>query len=196
MADAYLTIDAINKLFQGLTIEVLALPFITDGEKATAYSNVRISWPIEGQPAWKITDDVVFLKCVEVNSTYNKQRDVEIIPLTDLTKVEEDTSYTRTWNITWTIYGPLCADHARQIKSGLFHQSVKNTLDVNRLFMIPEIEAPRRSPELYQNRWWERCDLSIYFNESVHESINIGTVKSVETAVDTVDGVQIDVTIE
>ncbi len=214
MADTILTIDQINKLFQNLTLVMLGLADDitawtaykaalaaeeewTDPIPSNPWDKVKVSYQTTGQPAWKITDDIVSFFCREVDNPYNRQRDIEIKSW-DETKVAEEVSYQRTWQVSWTLYGPNSFDNARKIKSGLFLQEHHDTLAVSNVYLVTDSPStPLRVPELFQGQWWERVDFSALFNEGVIESTEEQYVISSEVIVYKEDGAQVaDVTIE
>jgi hypothetical protein len=41
---------------------------------------VRVGWQQQGQPAMQISEDVCFVRCYEVDDSYNRTRDVDIVP--------------------------------------------------------------------------------------------------------------------
>ena len=180
MADTYLTLDELNILFQELTISMLGMDasgFVDssgseydnssgstyEGDDSNPYYFVRISWPRSGQPAFKIDENVAFLRIFERDHPYNRQRD-SIYDEHDQSNVAISTGYTRIMTAFWNIYGPLSYDWACTIRDGVFLQRYRNTLAVANIYPVPDIAAPRRAPDLFQGQWWERCDLGIDFN--------------------------------
>ena len=77
MTDQRLDIEPITRLFEGLTLSILGHDGAiaawenyqahktgwTGAVPANPYDLVRKSWPTAGQPAWKITEDVAFIRC-------------------------------------------------------------------------------------------------------------------------------------
>jgi hypothetical protein len=187
MTDTALTLDALNKLFQSLTLQMLGL-------SATAYDKVRLSWPTEGAPSWKITDDVAFLRCFETDNPYNRQRDVEHTRVDDNT-LSQATAYTRVNSIEWIFYGPYSYERAQAVRDQIFYQLNRDTLERNNVYLVPDIAAPRRVPEAFQGQWWERVDLTIRFNELTVRNISIGSIASVPVSVTAESGDTITETI-
>ena len=189
--DTYLTLSEIGVLFQSLTMSILGLdptnwnaysasPSTWIGAvPANPYYNVRLAWPTEGAPAWKITEDVVFLQCIEIDDSYNRQRETSF----DLSNSNQATSYTRVIQVSFIIYGPNSFDNARKIKDSIFYQQNHDTLASNNLYMIPDIIAAMRSPELFEGQWWERVTMNMSFNEFI---VSNTSVLSIESAVITV----------
>lgn len=164
---------------QIMTLSVLGLG-------PTAFAQVRVGWQRQGQPAWTVDEDVVILNAVEDDDAYNRTRDVqyeitELNPPGGLTQV---TTYTRVWRVMWTFYGPNSFDRARQLRSGLFLQAPHDSLALSNLYLVTDVSAMQRVPELFEQQWWERVDFSCQFNEAVTEIPIVNAVKSVEVTVD------------
>src|ERR1700704_5698599 len=71
-----LTPALIESAMQKLTVALLGI----DPASAAANTSVVIGWATKGQPGALITDDVAFLRCVEVDDLVNRTRDVKNIP--------------------------------------------------------------------------------------------------------------------
>jgi len=166
VSEIYLTLSQLNQLFQALTVSMLGIT------ADNPYYFVRIAWPQTGAPAWKITEDVCFLRIIEKEDPYNKQRDAQY----DGTTLH--TSYTRVLQVTWTFYGPNSFENAQVVRDQLFYSEGHNTLVKNNIYLIPNIQAPRRIPEAFNNQWWERTDLTIDFNELVKRELAVPYLRS------------------
>jgi hypothetical protein len=185
MSDVILSLDDFNKLFQSLVISALGMTEAAatwktwnagnkhNQEPLNPFYFVRISWPTVGAPAWKITEDVCFLKCIEIDDSINKQRDTEFQKIDEAT-ANKQTGYTRVFAISFTLYGPNSYDNSRKIKDSLFGETNRFALAAKNLFMIPDFKPANRLPELFQGNWWERVDLTINFNNLVliNETVN------------------------
>jgi hypothetical protein len=179
-------------LFQKLTMAILGMDETDDNA-----SKVRIAWPPTGQPGWKREDDIVSLKVFEVDDKYNRQRD------TTLTRNEDDADlltldvgYTRVNAITWVFYGPNAYFSAQVIREMIFREEAKRRLAQGGVYLIPEVPAPVRVPELFQGQWWERTDLTIHFNELVERDYTITTIKIVPITIVSKDGTETTNTLE
>ena len=160
------------------------------------YSLVRIGWQQRGQPAFLITDDVTFIRVIEEDDLYNRQRDFKYFPdQSDPTSVVELTTYTRVWGVFWTVYGPSSFDNARKIRSSLYTQAFHDFYAGLNLYMVMDVAAPRRVPELRGGQWWERVDFYARFNEQVTEAPTVGVVQSTEVIIENAEGIQKDITI-
>src|SRR5689334_17392630 len=86
---------------------------------AAADTAVRLEWPQEGQPSWGIDEDICFLRATEEDDEYSKIRDV-LRATNDIASIRQTITYSRTWRIHFTLYGPNCFDRARLITDALF----------------------------------------------------------------------------
>jgi hypothetical protein len=182
MANTTLSLDQLNKLFQGLTISMLGITFADDNDK-TPYYKVRVAWPTGGAPSWKIAEDICFLQIMEVDSQYNRQRDV-ILGTKDTDNANGSTSYTRVMQVNFILYGPNSFQNAQTIRDQMFFVENLFTLAKNNVYPIPDISAPRRAPELYEGQWWGRTDLSITFNELIIVEQTIPYLKSADITIE------------
>lgn len=206
MADTILSIDDLNKLFQGVTLGILYPEELADWLEYEAadpkpdtvpsnpYYNVRVSYQGKGQSAWLITEDVASIYCYEVDDPYNRNRDQIIDDVDDEARIS--TSYTRVINCQWVFYGPESYSNARLVLDRLFSQSIRDILAASNLYMIKDAAAPKRIPEPFQGQWWERADLNVRFNELVTREDTRHWVESAEIEIHDKDGLQrtVDVT--
>jgi hypothetical protein len=155
---------------------------------------VRQEWPSEGQPGFDKTDNVTFLRAVEIDDWYNKVRDQGVEP-NDATSAVLVTEYTRVWRVSWNLYGPDSYQRATLLKSALQLDFIHDSLQAFNVYLMPEIGNPRRFRELERGQWWERTDIDIEFYEQVNEGIVAQTVASVEVQVLDDDGLQLDLNI-
>jgi hypothetical protein len=190
MATVPLIPAQIETTLQAITLSMLG---IDPGFDASAYGEVRIGWQQEGQPAQSIDEDVVYLRAISVDDPYNRVRDVSYPdPLTELTQ------YTRVWEAFWECLGPNSFDHVRQIRSALFTQAAHDQFTQANLYLVTDVEEPRRVPEQKDGQWWQRSDLSARFNEFVTESRTSQSVLSSEVILSAADVATpiLDVTVE
>jgi hypothetical protein len=165
------------------------------------YGCVRAGWQTMGQPAVKVDDNVIFVRCEPKDTAFSRLRNSVSVDLNpqftgygegqygdgvyggassgDITQSWIDV-HTRTWDAIITIYGPNSLDNARAVLAGLEDVSyIDSFLAGYNLYVNPDIEQPRRVPENFQGEWWERMDILIEFNEKVTESFTVGTVGTV-----------------
>jgi hypothetical protein len=164
----------LNVLFQNLTLAMLGA--VGD------YSKVRIGWPTSGQPAWKIDEDIVFLRIAEVDHPINRLRDL-IIEDRDDDYINQAWGYTRVIGVTWVVYGPASYDNANMVRDKIFFQTFHDLLAADYLYLVPDVPAPRRVPELFQGQWWERSDLHMQFNTKAIRNETIRWIRSTEIIV-------------
>lgn len=175
MADTILTLIQIEDLFRKVTSQMLGL----NPSSPSSQDVVRISWPADGQPGWKQTEDITFLKINTHDDPVNKQRDV-LYSNKDQYNANRKVGYTRVHTVKWTIYGPHSYENAETIRNGLYLPAHKITLAQSNMFLVLDVEAPTRFPELFNGRWWERTDFEARFNEKV---IRTGTTPYITTVV-------------
>lgn len=173
MKDTILKLNDLNKLFQKATTEMLGYP----PSAPDSQDKVRLSYPADGQPAWKITEDVVFLKINNEPDPIDKQRDV-IYSEKDTDNAIRKVAYTRVHSIRWTLYGPNSFDNAEKIKNALYQPNYKDLFAKNNLFLVLNVENPVRFPELYNGQWWDRTDLEASYNENVVRTTEIPYIKT------------------
>lgn len=206
------TPNLIQSLMQIVTMNILGL----DPSAAASAQTVRVGWQAQGQPAQQITEDIIYIRCVEEDDEYNRIRDLEIADVLPepATLVQLTSIYTRVWRTFWTIYGPSSFDNARAIRSALLTQNVHDMFlgayntygqipsgeggfgggTVN-IYLVTDMAAPRRVPELFDGQWWERVDFDCQFNEQVNETTTVNAVESTEVILETNTGVVRDTTI-
>ena len=192
MADTILSVAEINTLFQKITALVIGYDY--DNDPDTVGAAVRISWPTEGMPAFKVDDDVTFIRAIERDSEYNRQRNMNMSDLPEW-NLNMETDYTRVIEINWVFYGPNSFATAQAVRDNIFYPETQYLLNSNNLYLIPNITAPIRAPELFMSRWWERTDLTMLFNELIVRNVTIHAIKSVEVIEEDSKGIQADVEI-
>ena len=164
-----------------------------------AFYSVRCGWQQEGQPAWKISEDVCIIRAVLDNADFARVRDELFFdndeaspPTTDLTK---QMGFTQVWTLHLTLYGPNCEDHARLILSAMTLDWVHDILAASSIYRIPASPRPTYLPENFQGQWWPRADVEIQFNEEVIETITVHSAASVDVTVVTDTGVEEEIPI-
>lgn len=134
---------------------------------------VRRSWPTDGGPDWKLTDNVVFMQCTEAAEDIMQ-------PIDERWQSEgrdflRESASTRTIQLRLNFYGPACYESLLKIRLELLLGRPK--LKKQKIYIIPGKDSIQYAPELFQGRWWKRADLTLYFNVLISvESI----VKAIE----------------
>ena len=174
-----LTKDQINALIQTLTCGMLGInppdPF-----------QVRVDWPIEGQPAQNNQTDVCYIRCTTKDNPYSRIRD-RVLTQAGTGKsavLTENWFYTRVWQIAWTFYGPNSTDRARMVWDAMFMDYFADELAAENLFPVPDMPEPIRVPENFNAQWWERADFEVEMYEGISETINDGIATSVQVTVE------------
>lgn len=134
---------------------------------------VRRSWPTDGGPDWKLTDNVIFMQCTEAAEDIMQ-------PIDERWQSEgrdflRESASTRTIQLRLNAYGPACYESLLNIRLELLLGRPK--LKKQKIYIIPGKDSIQYAPELFQGRWWKRADLTLYFNVLISvESI----VKAIE----------------
>lgn len=204
MPQTPLTPKQMDLILQALTLNMgLQLSNNPNGAQNPNYYGARCEWQQRGQPFPAITEDVVFVRSVEVDDQYNRVRDVTYSQSTagspPVITYSKTTQYTRVWEVFWCTYGPNSFDNARKLRTRLFDQDIHDQFAATLLYLVTDPAAPRRLPEEENGQWWERVDFSARFNEFVTEvySQTGGYVSSVETTIqDQFDNKFADFTVE
>lgn len=187
--EIYKTLLQLNSLFQRLLLQMLgysdALAAYAAYEAAVAagtwdaedtpplnpWAIVRVSWPTDGQPAWAVGDDRVFIQTTGSPDPYSQpvhriyKRILDEEGELDQTKADEYQGITRVNNVQFIFYGPNSFDWARLAIDRIFRQENHDTLAREHIYLIPADIVPRRIPELWAGQWYERTDLNLRFNE-------------------------------
>jgi hypothetical protein len=143
---------------------------------------VRKSWRTNGAPAWKIDEDIAFIRVGELDDAFGELRD-RVYGELDADFARETTAYTRILDVHWIFYGPDSFDHAFRIRNRLYNEQYRQLLNDHQIFVIPRVPAPRRMPEMFAGQWWERTDLSAMFNELVKTDQKVAYLKSAQITV-------------
>lgn len=194
MTSTGLTAQQMSVIWQNIVLQCLGIAPSGPTDSA-AYSQVRIDWPTPGAPAWAITEDKAFIRAVEVPDEYNTAHEVQPVTVAPPT-YPENTIYTRVWQVDLIFYGPNSFDRSRQVKDCCFQDFLRDTLEASNLYLESVIGTPRRTPELFQNQWWERSGFSIRMNEQVTDSLTKNAVQSVEVVLQSPVGIISDVVVE
>lgn len=183
----------IHAIMQNVTL--LAMGRTSPFSKAD-FQFARIAWQQQGQPFGTISEDFIFVRCVEDDDNYNRIRDVELIQ-DGPTQLIEQMTYTRVWRCFWVAYGPNSFDNMRIMRSALHRpsQPIVDMLATGNLYFVTDPAAPTYAPEQKDGQWWERTDFSAQFNEGVTEQEIVSAVASVEVIVETEKGVVADLEI-
>lgn len=183
MAEVYQTISELEELFQRMIIDMLGLALGSPADYDAASYYVRIAWPAEGAPAWERTEDVCFIKVTEEDDPVNRQREERLTPQggsPESLYLDKEISYTRVINLNLICYGPNSWENIQTIRDYIFEENpFRWALATDKIYPIPDMVAPRRMPEPFQNQYWERVDFDIRFNENIKKVVEVGTIGTV-----------------
>jgi hypothetical protein len=171
LVSSALSPDQAQQAFQHLIAEILG--YAPDTDPATAYYFVRVGWQQEGQPAWKITEDVCTLHVTLQDDPYARVRDngyeMTGSPADVLTNVSGSTQI---WKVALLIVGPNCALNARLILTALAEFDwASEELSAQNLYPVVAPPRPIYSKENFQGQWWPRADVEFLCNEAVTETL-------------------------
>lgn len=153
MTNFVLTRQQIEDLFHFLTLQMTGL----------CDDQVRLTFAPNGQPAWDKDKDYAFITVSYLDNPYDKQRDITQGEYDEF-YAQQSVTYTRVLQVLWTFYGPNSFDLADEIKNGILQEQYRSKLTRNKIFPLTDIPAPVRAPESFNNQWWERVDVRVFFN--------------------------------
>lgn len=166
---SYLTLSQAENVFWSAIVQALKL------DPDTSSDRVRIAWPTSGQPGWNRDEDRMFLLVTESDQSINRERDVIWEPTAGDYAIKH-TGQIRVWQLDIIAYGPNSYDDQIRVRNMLFAQpfvidgktfDIPRFLRENGLYIIPDIAAPTRAPEIFGGNWWQRADMRVFFNERV-----------------------------
>lgn len=137
---------------------------------------VRLTYSTYGKPDWNIDDTVIFLTFTDVSGDDTSQ------PVHTTWEYGETELIRRHWNnrvlqINFTAYGPNCYEDLLRLRHVFMDGS--EILRKSDLMLIPSADTPQYTPELYQNMWWERADLTLRFNNTVTWDETVSAIEKV-----------------
>lgn len=184
------TLVEFEDLLQPMIVSILGW----DLESPNKSEDIRIGYQFSGPPASGKTEDVVYIKASPSDDPINRQHDVLVensSPGVLITK-----GMTRVMALNFVAYGPTAYDNLKTISVGMFSDSIRNQLKAEEVYFIPDFKEPSRMPESFQGEWWERADLTLYFNELLTSPQESNNVESVDVTVENSTGVKTEFTID
>ena len=135
-----------------------------------AQSLIRKSWPTGTEsgtlPDWNRLENYCFLRMVRVpEEQYGLARHISY--RVENERLIRQTCYTAVWSAQLIFSGPASMENAEKTRLGLFAPAVRVGLRASRLYPVTTAQQPLRGPELFENQWWERDDITVLFYESV-----------------------------
>lgn len=140
---------------------------------------VRRSWPVDGAPDWKITDNVVFMQCTEAAEDIMQPID-ERWQASGRDFLRESAS-TRTIQLRLNAYGSECYESLLKLRFELLRGRPK--LKKQKIYLIPGKDSIQYAPELFQGRWWKRADLTLYFNVLISVESVVKAIEEVNVTI-------------
>lgn len=140
---------------------------------------VRRSWPTDGGPDWKLTDNVVFMQCTEAAEDIMQ-------PIDERWQSEgrdflRESASTRTIQLRLNAYGPACYESLLNLRLELLRGRPK--LKKQKIYIIPGKDSIQYAPELFQGRWWKRADLTLYFNVLISVESVVKAIEEVNVTI-------------
>lgn len=140
---------------------------------------VRRSWPTDGGPDWKLTDNVVFMQCTEAAEDIMQ-------PIDERWQSEgrdflRESASTRTIQLRLNAYGPACYESLLKLRIELLRGRPK--LKKQKIYIIPGKDSIQYAPELFQGRWWKRADLTLYFNVLISVESIVQAIEEVNVTI-------------
>ena len=193
MADINLSLLQVQDLLHTITARALGYDIfnedqsIADEAAARAAREIRNSWPKDGAPAWKVDQDIVFIRASSEPDPYTYDHHKRVIHKNSDTYTEQ-MEMTNVWTVSWLFYGPNSYSRAITICTNIFDPELQIMYAQNAFFPIKNFNVPSRIPELYQGQWWERVDLKIKFNAQIRINKERPYFKSVHIEIEEAKG--------
>ena len=140
---------------------------------------VRRSWPTDGAPDWKIDDDIVFMQVTEAAEDIMQPIDERWLDVgRDFLR---ESAMTRTMQLRLNAYGPACYESLLKVRLEIMRGRAH--LQKQKIYIIPGTDSVRYAPELFQGRWWNRADLTLFFNVLIVIDAPVNAIESVDITV-------------
>ncbi len=153
-------------------------------------NDIRISWQTEGMPAFKISDNVIFIAALPLDHQINRQHD-SLFSNSSPDLVETKTM-TRLMSMSLIAYGSDAMENLKTLQLAMFDDTYRDELREYGIYYVPDGEEPKRAPEEFQGQWWERSDMTMRFNEMLTQVKSVNAVESSEVSISNSDGELID----
>lgn len=180
MAPHVLTLAQIRALLFEVVSEITSL---------TGAGQIRHAFPPNGQPAWKITDDVICIHLEPVDHPFDKDRHY-LEDTSDPDYADIQVFYTRVLAATFYLYGPNSFDLADTLRHGILMETYRSILAAEQIYPVPLIGPARRVPYLFAGQWWDRQDLTVTFNVGTQRAVEVPYIESANIEIHTEAGLQ------
>lgn len=129
-------------------------------------NGVRKDYQQESGPFHKIEENACYYYVQPADESVNRQIDTRYNPL-DETKAQQINSYNRVLELNITLYGKDAYDKAVMLRLDLLEPTLNWDLAAKGLYVIPDVAEPYALWEPYNNRWWQRVDMQVRYNNLV-----------------------------
>lgn len=177
MAQIFQTLDDLENYFADLFTALTGLP----------EDMVLIQYEPEGQPTVGKMVDALYVEVSPVQDDKVNFKNRHRAYNSETEGYTTTQQATRTLSVNLIFYGPKCSELAALVNEKIYFQEQKHSLDLNHLSLIPSMtDGPRRVHEEYSGQWWYRCDLTLYFYNTIQVEEEVGTFKEydIRTEVD------------
>jgi len=140
---------------------------------------VRRSWPTDGAPDWRITDNCVFMQLSEAGDGY--MQDIDSVLEEAGRDLVLHRASTRTLQLKLIAYGPSCYESLLAVRMAL--AGGRPSLRKQKIYPVGGADSVQYVPELFQGRWWKRADLSMTFNCLMVFSTSVNAIEQVEVTI-------------
>lgn len=125
---------------------------------------VRHTYQGNSAPTFNRDEDVIYLTVTQKDDDYDKNKHIQTIYFDDPEYGKEATFYTRVIQVDWICHGVHSFNNADEIRNKILTRDVRAILNKNRIRPLTDIPAPVRIPYAFNNQWFDRTDLTAYFN--------------------------------
>lgn len=178
MAEIIKTIEEIEDLFRVVVLTILGLDIDTNHKRVRFPWGSNLKAGIGSAPSWNRTEDVCVIYALPQDDVYNRTRNrkYEDRGGRDLITVDEHTDI---HHMMFANYGPHAYECARDIRDGLFRDDIRRILKKSNFYMVPDVSAIKKVPDIYEGQWWNRVDFSAEFNEYVRRENTMMTIEEI-----------------
>lgn len=145
---------------------------------------IRLDYQMEGQPFHDATRDICYYHLQTAADAISRQIDTRYEGLSDI-QARQVQSYTRVLELSLTLYGSNAYDKAVLLRLDLLNPLCNRELKQAGLYVVPDIAEPYPLWEQYNNKWLQRVDLRIRYNNRItdDERHTVGYIQAVPITV-------------
>ena len=181
MPEVIKSIEEMENMFRVAILSILKIDIDSIGAK----KRIRFPWGSSffndngSAPSWQRDEDTCVIYELPRDGSYNRQRDIYYIndeESSDLIRVDEHTDI---HSVMFANYGPNAYESARDIRDGLNLPDINEYFRKNNFYLVPDLPALQRVPELVNGQWWNRVDFTAVFYEYVRRESKVKTIEHV-----------------